>query len=222
MNNRTPALPALLLCLSACANLPAPAATAPKTTPAEKRIPYPEPDTQAQLNNLGIQVSRLEKQVESLQTRVRQLERRAPAARSSARGDNSYGRQTAEPARAPDSEYDKALRQYHGGNYASAISLLRGADNGGSGSDDDRRRMYLLLQSHQRMGNCESVINIGNRFAARFRNSTQAAEALFAVGTCQYRMQQQDIARDTWRKLIQIYPDSPAAKRAYGEIKKRG
>ncbi len=71
------------------------------------------------------------------------------------------------------------------------------------------------------MGNFESVINIGNRFANRFRNSAQASEALFSVGSCQYRMQQQDIARDTWRKLIQIYPDSPAAKRAYGELKKR-
>ncbi|MDO4226960.1 tol-pal system YbgF family protein [Neisseria sp.] len=219
-----PKLPALLissvLLLNACANTGASPSSATQGNPPDARIPYPEPDTQAQINNLGIQMARLEKQIESLQTRVRQLERRAPAARTPARTGSSTA-VPAEPARPVASDYDNALKHYHSGNYAAAIALLRGADSGGNGSDDARQRMYLLLQSHQRMGNCESVINIGNRFANRFRNSAQASEALFSVGSCQYRMQQQDIARDTWRKLIQIYPDSPAAKRAYGELKKR-
>ncbi len=219
-----PKLPALLLSsvllLNACANTGASPSSATQGNPPDARIPYPEPDTQAQIDNLGIQMARLEKQIESLQTRVRQLERRAPAARTPARSGSSTA-VPAEPARPVASDYDNALKHYHSGNYPAAIALLRGADSGGNGSDDARQRMYLLLQSHQRMGNCESVINIGNRFANRFRNSAQASEALFSVGSCQYRMQQQDIARDTWRKLIQIYPDSPAAKRAYGELKKR-
>lgn len=218
MNAKLPALLFSVLLLNACANTGAPASSPTRGNPPETRIPYPEPDTQAQINNLGVRMARLEKQVESLQTRVRQLERRTPA-RTPARSNTSA--EPASPAPSVSDEYDKALKHYHSGNYAAAIALLRGADSGGNGSDDALRRMYLLLQSHQRMGNCESVINIGNRFANRFRNSAQASEALFSVGSCQYRMQQQDIARDTWRKLIQIYPDSPAAKRAYGELKKR-
>ena len=76
--------------------------------------------------------------------------------------------------------------------------------------------MYLLLQSQQRMGNCESVIEIGGRFANRFR-----PDALFSIGQCQYKLQQKDIARNTWRKLIQSYPGSAAAKRAAVSIKQR-
>ncbi len=87
-------------------------------------------------------------------------------------------------------------------------------EHGGSGSEHDRQSMYLLMQSHQRLGNCESVINIGNRYISRFRNSPEAADAMFSIGQCQWNMQQRDVARDTWRKLMLIYPDSAAAKKA--------
>ena len=63
------------------------------------------------------------------------------------------------------------------------------------------------------------MINIGNRFAGRFARNPQAAEALWLVGQCQWQMQQQDIARDTWRKIIRTYPDSAAAKRAAQRLK---
>ena len=74
--------------------------------------------------------------------------------------------------------------------------------------------MHLLLQSHQKLGNCQSVINIGNRYVSRFRNSPEAADTLFAVGQCQWNIQQRDVARDTWRKLMRLYPASAAAKKA--------
>ena len=128
------------------------------------------------------------------------------------------------PAATPDSaeqRYQQAQQQYRSGNYAAAITLLRHAESGGNGGDTARQSMYLLLQSHQRLANCESVINIGNRYANRFRSSAQAPEALYSVAQCQTRLQQRDIARDTWRRLIQIYPDSAAAKRAYRQMNPR-
>nr|WP_231990466.1 tetratricopeptide repeat protein [Neisseria zoodegmatis] len=211
--------------LGACVSMTPPAPAPDDKQSKNNAIPYPEPDAQVQIDSLGIKVARLEKEVESLKTRVRQLERRSAVRRSTQ--NRSSGNQAnavaAEPTRsaAQSSQYEQALKQYKSGNYAAAVALLKGVDGGGNGGDTDRQSMYLLMQSHQNLGNCESVINIGNRFATRFRNSSQAAEALFSVGSCQYRMQQQDIARDTWRKLIQIYPDSASAKRAYGELKKR-
>ena len=102
-------------------------------------------------------------------------------------------------------------------NTGSEIVLF----DSGNGGDTARQSMYLLLQSHQRLANCESVINIGNRYANRFRSSAQAPEALYSVAQCQTRLQQRDIARDTWRRLIQIYPDSAAAKRAYRQMNPR-
>ena len=44
---------------------------------------------------------------------------------------------------------------------------------------------------------------------------------MYSIGQCQYKLQQKDIARDTWRKLIHTYPDSEAAKRAAVSIKQR-
>ena len=64
--------------------------------------------------------------------------------------------------------YNQAQKYYQRNNYSAAVAILKEAD-GGNGSEIARRNMYLLLQSQQRLGNCESVIEIGNRYANRFR-----------------------------------------------------
>ena len=79
--------------------------------------------------------------------------------------------------------------------------------------------MFLLLRSHYKLNNCESTINIGQRYVTIFRSTPEAAETMFIIGQCQWKMQQKDIARNTWRKLIHIYPDSAAAKRAAIQLK---
>lgn len=230
MNIRTPALLTSILILNACANItPNTASRSIEDAPANNAIPYPEPDMQSQIHQLSVEITRLEKHIETLETRIRQLERRPGSSRSgcSPQTLTSVSDMTVDspaPQEEPTSNnnsYNEALKKYRSGNYAAAAELLKGADSGGSGSDIDRKSMYLLIQSHRLLGNCESVINIGRRFAVRFRSTNQAAEALFSVGSCQYQMQQQDIARDTWRKLIHSYPDSAAAKRAYTQLQKR-
>ncbi|WP_373741334.1 tol-pal system YbgF family protein [Neisseria sp.] len=211
-------------------------ASAGKSSGTSDGIPYPEENAQQQINRLGIQVARLEQQVETLQTRIRQLERtkgRTAAPRTAIRLSDAKLQQhyrknaaanPAEPAIATisgdDNAYQTAQKHYRNGNYAAAAAALKNAD-GGSGSESARRNMYLLLQSQMKLGRCESAINTGSRYANRFRGTPEASEALFSVGQCQYKMQQKDIARDTWRKLMQTYPDSPAAKRAAVQIKQR-
>ncbi|QEY26421.1 tetratricopeptide repeat protein [Neisseria zalophi] len=230
MNIRIPALLTGILILNACANITPNTASRPiEDAPANNAIPYPEPDMQSQIHQLSVEVTRLEKHIETLETRIRQLERRPVSSRNTrsqqtlaTASDMTVDRPAIqEESTSNNNAYNEALKKYRSGNYAAAAELLKGADSGGSGSAIDRKSMYLLIQSHRRLGNCESVINIGRRFAVRFRSTNQAAEALFSVGSCQYQMQQQDIARDTWRKLIHSYPDSPAAKRAYTQLQKR-
>nr|WP_115225470.1 tetratricopeptide repeat protein [Bergeriella denitrificans] len=244
---------ALLLCspflLGACVTAAPPSpATAAHTEhfalpdlPAEplppQSIPYPQLNEQTQIDQMGLQIARLERTVEQLQTRVQQLERRSktrPAAKAPAapRLDDAKlkSRYLAGGGSAPSDTdavtlnetrlYNQALKYYQRGNFSAAAAVLRGAD-GGNGSEAARRNMYLLLQSQQRMGNCESVIEIGGRYANRFRGSAQAPEALYGIGQCQYNMQQKDIARNTWRKLMQTYPDSAAAKRAAVRLQQR-
>lgn len=219
--------------LSACA-----ATAQPSVTPTDtgnpppyiretKPVPYPTIDTQAEIERLGIHVTRMQQQIESMQQRIQQLERASsvPARNTRPVRQDNRSNTSSIPARPSSTRnqdrYLQARQQYNQGRYAAAINLLNDAEGGGNGSETDRLSMFLLMQSHYRLSNCESVINIGNRYANRFRSSPDAPDALYNVGLCQQRMQQRDIARDTLRKLIQTYPDSAAAKRAAVQLKQR-
>lgn len=206
--------------------MPPPAPRQPENPPIAPSLPYPETTPNEQFEQLAIQVSRLENQVAELHERVEQLEQRiaasakrptrvrvnkpiAPPFQGSLKTENT------------PSLLEKAQQQYHAQQYQAATATLREADSGGDGSETAQKSMFLLLQAHQKLNHCQSVINIGQRYAARFSGSPNAPEALSLVAQCQWRIQQQDIARDTWRKIIQQYPKSPAAARARNQIHKK-
>ena len=220
---------ALIFATAACAappTMPPPAPRQPENPPIAPSLPYPETTPNEQFEQLAIQVSRLETQVAELHERVEQLEQRiaasakrptrvrvnkpiAPPFQGSLKTENT------------PSLLEKAQQQYHAQQYQAATATLREADSGGDGSETAQKSMFLLLQAHQKLNHCQSVINIGQRYAARFSGSPNAPEALSLVAQCQWRIQQQDIARDTWRKIIQQYPKSPAAARARNQIHKK-
>ena len=219
---------ALILATVACAAPPNALPPAPRQpeNPSVPSLPYPETTPNEQFEQLAIQVSRLENQVAELHERVEQLEQRiaasakrptrvrvnkpiAPPFQGSLKTENT------------PSLLEKAQQQYHAQQYQAATATLREADSGGDGSETAQKSMFLLLQAHQKLNHCQSVINIGQRYAARFSGSPNAPEALSLVAQCQWRIQQQDIARDTWRKIIQQYPKSPAAARARNQIHKK-
>ena len=220
---------ALIFATAACAappTMPPPAPRQPENPPIAPSLPYPETTPNEQFEQLAIQVSRLENQVAELHERVEQLEQRIAA--SAKRPTRVRVNKPIAPPfqgslkteNAP-SLLEKAQQQYRAQQYQAATATLREADSGGDGSETAQKSMFLLLQAHQKLNHCQSVINIGQRYAARFSVSPNAPEALSLVAQCQWRIQQQDIARDTWRKIIQQYPKSPAALRARNQIDKR-
>ena len=221
-------LTSLVLAASACA---APIGQPEKPEPAHKAkpsLPYPESSFHEQFEQLAIQVSRLENQVAELQSRVEQLEQRnAPPAPVKRHTRLRPAKPIAPPfqgslkTETSSSQLEKAQQQYSQQQYQAATLTLREADSGGDGSETAQKSMFLLLQAHQKLNHCQSVINIGQRYATRFSGSLNAPEALSLVAQCQWRIQQQDIARDTWRKIIQQYPKSPAAARARNQIHKK-
>ncbi|WP_369582124.1 tetratricopeptide repeat protein [Kingella oralis] len=223
-------LTALVLATAACATPPTtPPPRQPETPPIAPSLPYPETTPNEQFEQLAIQVSRLENQVAELQERVEQLEQRLAA--SVKRPTRVHSNKPIAPPFAnhqgslktenASSRLEKAQQQYRAQQYQAATATLREADSGGDGSETAQKSMFLLLQAHQKLNHCQSVINIGQRYATRFSGSLNAPEALSLVAQCQWRIQQQDIARDTWRKIIQQYPKSPAASRARNQIKQR-
>ena len=220
-------LTALALATAACATPPTtPPPRQPETPPIASSLPYPETTANEQFEQLAIQVSRLENQVAELHERVEQLEQRIAA--SAKRPTRVRVNKPIAPPfqgslkteNAP-SLLEKAQQQYRAQQYQAATATLREADSGGDGSETAQKSMFLLLQAHQKLNHCQSVINIGQRYATRFSGSPNAPEALSLVAQCQWRIQQQDIARDTWRKIIQQYPKSSAAARARNQIHKK-
>lgn len=223
---------ALIFATAACAAPPTTPPPAPRqleNPPIAPSLPYPETTPNEQFEQLAIQVSRLENQVAELQERIEQLEQRlaTPAKRPTRVHSNKpiappfASHQGSLKTENASSRLEKAQQQYRAQQYQAATVTLREADSGGDGSETAQKSMFLLLQAHQKLNHCQSVINIGQRYAARFSVSPNAPEALSLVAQCQWRIQQQDIARDTWRKIIQQYPKSPAALRARNQIDKR-
>lgn len=117
--------------------------------------------------------------------------------------------------------YVSAQKAYQQREYRKVVNLLRSADSGGDGSVSARKQMYLLLLAHQKLQNCQSVISIGQRLAGQFSGSNESAEAQFMVGQCQWSIQQRDIAKETWRRLIASQPQSAAAKRAKTSLEQK-
>lgn len=208
----------------------------PSTPPA---IPYPDLDKQTQIDHLGIQLFRLERKIALLEQRLEKNERSgknpvAPKTKKNTQqylNDNKLKTHYLSNNKAIPEETDavtahenrlylQAAKYYRQNDFAKTAAILKESD-GGNGGESARRNMYLLLQSSQKMNNCESVIEIGRRYVNRFKESTQAPDALYSIGQCQYQLQQKDIARNTWRKLIQSYPGSEAAKRAAIRIKQK-
>ncbi len=122
---------------------------------------------------------------------------------------------------APSNATNKRNNNTAAATHAAAITLLRHAESGGNGGDTARQSMYLLLQSHQRL----AQLRIGDQhrqpLCQPLSQQRPSTEALYSVAQCQTRLQQRDIARDTWRRLMEIYPDSAAAKRAYRQMNPR-
>lgn len=190
------------------------AETAAEEAPPPAALPYPEPGLQEQIAALQAEIARLSSQAEQLAARLERLEKRQPAPRSRPQQQPRANGKTAAAPDAAEDGFAQAQSAYRQGRYAEAVRLLAASANGGSGSESDRQKMQLLLDSQERLGNCQSVIQTGRRYAELFAGHSGAAQALYSVGRCQWQIQQRDIARDTWRTLIRRYPQSPAAREA--------
>ena len=202
-----------LLCLGACAALPPEASRTADTLPPQ-RIETELSAHTRQIGQLQQQIADLSRQISDLQQRQQQLVQSIDV-RSASRRNSAAEPAATVPAENPQEQaYRQAQQLYRSGLYNQALHQLRFAERSGNGGQTEQNALFLLMQSHEKLRNCESVILTGQRFATRFAANPKAAEALYSVGNCQWSMQQRDIARATWRKLMQTYPNSPAARRA--------
>lgn len=218
-NHRHLLLAALaMMTISSCSTMST--SSAPEnTTNSEAPAPYTL-QTADQLSQMKTQIMSLQSQVTTLQNQLNDLRQQQSTL-------SRYLNVHIQPARVNpikntgnSDTTDEARRLYNAGLYAQSIRLLKNADSGSNGSKLAQERMWLLLQSHMRLNNCESVINIGKRFSNLFPQNSQTPNALYLVAQCQTHLQQQDIARTTYQRIISNYPTSNAANKAKHQLKK--
>ncbi len=158
--------------------------------------------TQA-VNQLQNQALRLEKDLVSTQQSIGILANQ----KTSSTNNNSDA--------TGQSAYQRALQAYKLKQYTQTVQLLSPY----SQNYNQPNARFLMIQAHSQLQNCDTVINLGKSFQKNLPQHAKAADALLLVANCQYQMQQKDIARDTWRYIIQAYPNSVAAGLARIKLK---
>ncbi len=113
------------------------------------------------------------------------------------------------------STYQQALASYQRQQYTDTVQLLQPYNQ----NYKTPAANYLMIQAHFQLQNCESVINLGKNFQRNLPKNSKAADALLLVASCQHQMQQKDVAKETWRYIIQAYPNSVAAGEARVKLK---
>lgn len=203
-----------MIFLTACAAQPAavaPVPSVPQETPAARGTHCCTGSTRAEnfaalearIEALAAENAALAQQIKNLESRQESL------AQSIALAVEVSGSRGHLPQQEEDTAYFQAQQALHSGQYSRAVSLLN--DSAGAGGQKTADALWLLLQAHEKLENCESVIVTGRQLARRFPQHIHAPDALLSTARCQFSMQQKDIARQTAAALKTRYPDSRAA-----------
>ncbi|WP_239373020.1 tetratricopeptide repeat protein [Snodgrassella gandavensis] len=207
-----------ILTISACSTIPAFSGTPVSATSTKSAADTTQ--TADQLSQIQIQLANLQTQIDGLQNQMNDIRQQQTTLSRYINVHIPASEVIATSDPAANDNISEARHLYNAGLYAQSIRLLKNADSGGNGSAPAQERMWLLLQSHARLNNCESVINIGKRFTNLFPQNNHSPNALYQVAQCQAHLQQQDIARTTYQHIISTYPNSSAASKARHLLKK--
>lgn len=185
--------------LSACVHPNPPAA------PAGSRTEILLEAHSQQIAQLQEHIIRLEAQLQQLQT-----------ADTPVRNTPSPTPPAATNSQRPSTAQILAQAQSHRQNNRpnQALQQLKQLERHNLTDNQAAQALHLRVQIHNAQKNCQSLIIAGQQLTQRFPRHPFSADALLHIGQCQWQMQQRDIARNTWRRLIHSHPDSTAAKEA--------
>lgn len=199
------ALLGTLLLLAACAQ-PKP----PTATPADSRTELLLDAHSQQISQLQEHIIRLENQIQQLQIKENTSRPRNPSTATS-------------PAQRINATQILAQAQVHQQNkrYNQALQQLNQLEQLNPNDTQQAQALQLRVHIHRAQNNCQSLIIAGQQLAQRFPRHPASADALLHIGHCQWQMQQRDIARNTWRRLIHSHPQSQAAAQARQRLENR-
>lgn len=101
--------------------------------------------------------------------------------------------------------------------YAEVVELVGPREMSGDLDLDDKyaaNTMYLAIDSQYKLRNCDSVAVMAKRFLQAHRFAPEAPYAHIRLAICQRTLKQEDIARNSLKSIMSLYPDSEVAKEA--------
>ena len=167
----------------------------------------------AELRRLRGEVERLQHELErnrgqqrdqyvDLDTRLRAAEAALAAA------------QSALPAAGPEAEYQAAFNLLKDGKYPEATAAL--TDFIGRHRDHElaSNALYWLGEAHYVQRNFQAALAAFDGVLKDYPGARKRPDALLKAGYCQYELKRYDAARATLARLVQEFPESPAAAEA--------
>jgi len=173
-----------------------------------------------QLEAMDLELRRLRGEFESLQhelerTRSQQrdqyvdLDTRLRAAETAL-----AAAQTAVPSGTPEAEYQAAFNLLKEGKYDEAAAALREFLARHRQHELASNAMYWLGEAHYVRRDYPAALAAFDGVLKDYPGARKSPDALLKAGYCQYELQRYAPARATLTRLVQEYPDSPAAGEA--------
>ncbi|VEN72532.1 exported hypothetical protein [Candidatus Desulfarcum epimagneticum] len=109
--------------------------------------------------------------------------------------------------------YGNALNLFMDKKYDESLKLFQKYVNNYSDSLTDNAR-YWIGESFYMKGDYLAALESFNTVVTRYPDSNKIPDALFKIGMCRYNMNENDLAREAFKKVIREHSDSNGAKRA--------
>ena len=122
--------------------------------------------------------------------------------------------QTAVPSGTPEAEYQAAFNLLKEGKYDEAAAALREFLARRRQHELASNAMYWLGEAHYVRRDYPAALAAFDGVLKDYPGARKSPDALLKAGYCQYELQRYAPARATLTRLVQEYPDSPAAGEA--------
>jgi len=122
--------------------------------------------------------------------------------------------QTAVPSGTPEAEYQAAFNLLKEGKYDEAAAALREFLARHRQHELASNAMYWLGEAHYVRRDYPAALAAFDGVLKDYPGARKSPDALLKAGYCQYELQRYAPARATLTRLVQEYPDSPAAGEA--------
>jgi len=107
--------------------------------------------------------------------------------------------------------FDAALATFRAGDFKAALAAFQSFSTAHPQSAYGPSVQYWLGSSHYALKDTKAALSTLDAFVRRHTDHPRAPEALLIIGTLHADLGERKEAAEAWRRLLQQYPESPAA-----------